>query len=145
MRLSFAWPASIVIALVACGSPSSKEPPPAAHGSAAKPTEPAAGSDGKSPCELLRPLLAGVDRDALDHDPWTKDKPPTQRMMALDEGVAAALGVCTADHWSEATIHCILDAKDGTAQDKCGLPPDEAHRADAATEAVYTRIFGARP
>ncbi|HET9620433.1 MAG TPA: hypothetical protein VFP84_03625 [Kofleriaceae bacterium] len=152
MRSSFVW---LVVVVAACGSSSSKDPSkdqakdqakdPAKDPAAAKPAEPAAGSDAKNPCELLRPLLAGVDREALDHDPWTMGKPEPQKMMALDEGVAAAIGVCVADHWSEATIHCILDAKDGTAQDKCGLGADEGHRADAATEAVYTRIFGPKP
>jgi hypothetical protein len=149
MRSNPAWLVWWLGALVACGSPSSKEsskaPPPANKPPEAAAAAAGVGSDGKNPCELLRPLLAGVDREALDHDAWTQGKPETQKMMALDEGVAAAIGVCVADHWPDATIHCILDAKDGTAQDRCGLAADEAHRADAATEAVYTRIFGPRP
>ena len=118
------------------------------HSSSDKPVEKQAeppAADAKNPCEQLRPMLLEVDRETLDHDAWTKAKPEAQKQIALTEGVEAALAVCSHDRWSAQTIRCILDSHDGTAQDRCGLSADEDHRADAATEAVYNRVFGAHP
>jgi hypothetical protein len=109
------------------------------------PAKAAEATDDKNPCERLGPLLLEVDRETLDHDAWTQAKPEAQKQLALSEGVEAALAVCVADHWPAPTIRCILDSKDGTAQERCGLSPDENRRADAATEAVYNRIFGPHP
>jgi hypothetical protein len=139
----------LVAAVVACKS-SDKPADPPAPAPAAKPapTEaPAApaATDDKNPCEQLRPMLLEVDREALENDAWTKAKPEAKKQIALTEGVEAALAVCTSDHWSAMTIRCILDSKDGTAQDRCGLSADEDRRADAATAAVYNRIFGPHP
>lgn len=132
--------------VAACHSSSSSSDKPAeTRPPAAAPARPAEAAGDKSPCEQLRPMLLEVDREALENDAWTKAKPEAQKQMALSEGVEAALAVCVGDHWSAMTIRCILDSKDGTAQDRCGLTPDEDHRADAATEAVYNRIFGRHP
>jgi hypothetical protein len=117
----------------------------ACHSSSDKPAEKQAAPDDKDPCAQLRPLLLEVDRETLDHDAWTQAKPEAQKQLALTEGVEAALAVCVADHWSAQTIRCILDSHDGTAQERCGLSAAEDHRADAATEAVYNRIFGPHP
>lgn len=133
----------MVLGLVAaCHSSSSSS----SSASSDKPAEakPAASED-KNPCEQLRPMLLEVDRETLENDAWTKAKPEAQKQVALTEGVEAALAVCVSDHWSAMTIRCILDSKDGTAQDRCGLSPEEDRRADAATEAVYNRIFGRHP
>ena len=110
-----------------------------------KPPETKPATDDKPPCEQLRPMLLEVDREALENDAWTKAKPDAQKQIALTEGVEAAIAVCTGDHWSAMTVRCILDSKDGTAQERCGLSADEDHRADAATAAVYNRIFGPHP
>lgn len=138
----------LVAAIVGCHSSGDKPPPakqaPVKAEAPAKPAE-ATATDDKNPCEQLRPMLVEVDRETLENDAWTKAKPESQKQMALTEGVEAALAVCVSDHWSAMTIRCILDSKDGTAQDRCGLSADEGHRADAATEAVYNRIFGRHP
>ena len=142
----------LIAVVAACHSSSSapektQDPPAPEKPPEAVPPAPAAPepTDGKNPCEQLRPLLVEVDRDALDHDAWTKAKSEAQKRMALDEGVEAAIAVCVSDHWTAQTIRCILDSKDGTAQERCGLSHDEDRRADAATEAVYTRVFGPHP
>jgi hypothetical protein len=117
----------------------------------------ACGHPVHGPCGALdgvRRQLYRIERENLDDDDWTKDRPGEQKDKAAEAVVSELVATCTASRWSKDAVDCLVagvNAGGSTAttdHPRCLDEPSGklvSSAFDKAEERTLTKLFGPPP